>query len=304
MKVLYTSDTHVHPAHLDRLLKAATQLAPDAVIIGGDLIPDWKGSVADSIAPHRSWVQNKLLPSLRNFHETCPQTRLLLDFGNDDIAAARSFMTEEDGKSFDLLHMRVVRLEGNLAVAGYVIVNPTPFLLKDYEKPDTLALAGLAAPGVAVSGQKTVSGVPMPHQLSLADGTIEGDLEELSEILASAQWRDCRFLFVSHCPPKDTALDLTHGNINVGSLAVRHFIERWGPTGRLLASLHGHIHESPWKSGKAWQHIADVPCFNVGQQPKILRALILDTEDVLASAKVVQVGSSGPAVVSARGHWL
>lgn len=304
MKLLYTSDTHVYPAHLDRLLKTARQLRPDAVIIGGDLIPDWRGSIADSIAPHRLWVQNKLLPKLHNFHQTCPQIRLLLDFGNDDIAAARSLLLEADGRWFDLLHLRVVQIAPELAVAGYVIVNPTPFRLKDYEKPDTADQPGLLGPGITISGQKTLLGVAEPHTLSLSDGTMEEDLDKLSATLHSPQWRDHRFMLVSHCPPKDTALDRTHSSLNVGSLAVRRFIERWGSTGRLVASFHGHIHESPRTSGRAWQYLAGVACFNVGQHSKTLRALLLDTENVPASARLVQVDSSGTVKVAAEGEWV
>ncbi len=304
MKLLYTSDTHVYPAHLGRLLSAARQLRPDAVILGGDLIPDWRGSVADSLEPHRLWVREKLLPDLQAFRSACPQTRLLLDFGNDDIAAARSPLVEADGRWFDLLHMRVVRISPGLVVAGYMVVNPTPFRLKDYEKPDTADHPGLSGPGPVIAGQRTSSGVIEPHTLSLADGTMEADLDALSAVLESDLWREHRFLFVSHCPPKDTVLDRTNCNLNVGSLAVRRFIEHWGPTGRLVAGCHGHIHESPWQSERAWQDLAGVPCFNVGQQRETLRALLLDTGNVSGSARLVRVDSSGTAKVAAAGEWL
>jgi len=304
MKILYASDTHVHPAHLDRLLKAAAELRPGAVVIGGDINPDWKGSIRASIEPHRQWVQRKLLPRLGRFREEYPGIPVLLDLGNDDLAAARPLLEEREGTDLFLLHMRVVKLDEKLAAAGYMKVNPTPFRIKDHEKPDCRDRDGLFDPGVVRAGSVTASGVEAPHVLSLADGTIEDDLNALSEVLESDEWKGFAFLFVSHDPPKDTALDRTGAGINVGSLAVRRFIEGWSARGRLVAALHGHIHESPWKSGRAWQYIGEVPCFNVGQQPHALRALILDTEAVPESARLVLVGASGEVLVAEKEEWV
>lgn len=293
MKILYTSDTHVYPGHLNRLLKAAAAIRPGAVIIGGDIIPDWKGSIAQSIEPHKRWVQGKLIPRLQRFHEKFPEIPLLLDVGNDDIAAARPLMEARDGMEFHLLHMRIVKLDDDLAVAGYMKVNPTPFRIKDGEKIDCPDRDGLSDPGVKRIGTVTGSGIEEPYSLEVEKGSIEDDLEELSEILASPPWWGIRFLFVSHAPPRDTALDRTSTGLHVGSLAVRRFIERWGATGRLLASLHGHIHESPHETGKICHEIGSIPCFNVGQEQRDLRALLFDSNAPAGSAKLVLVEPSG-----------
>jgi uncharacterized protein len=304
MKVLYTSDTHVHPAHLNRLLAAAMQLCPDAVIIGGDLIPAWKGSIAASIEPHRAWVRDKMLPSLRKFRAECPHIPVLLDLGNDDIAAARPLMAARDGEDLHLLHMRIIELDAGLAVAGYMQVNPTPFAIKDHEKPDCLDRDGLSDPSVKRVGSATRSGVELPLELNVAGGTIEDDLEELSAIMESAHWSSRSFIFVCHAPPRDTALDQTGTGAHVGSLAVRRFIEKWSAEGRLVASLHGHIHESPWQSGRAWEYVASVPCFNVGQQRHLLRAVLMETDNVAESARAVVVEPSGQVSVREKDEWL
>lgn len=304
MRILYSSDTHVFPAHLNRLLKAAEALGPGAVILGGDLIPDWKGSIAASIQAHKLWVQEKLLPRLEKFNDEFPHIPVLLDLGNDDIAAVRPLMEERNGTILHLLHMNVVRIAEGLVVAGYMKVNPTPFSIKDHEKPDCRDRYGLNDPGVAQAGFTTVSGVDRPHVLRPTDGTMEEDLERLSDLLDRDPWRNDPVVFVSHCPPRDTALDRTGTGINVGSLAVRRFIERWSSKGRLRVSLHGHIHESPWKSGRAWQFVGNVPCFNVGQLPKVLRALLLETEDVVQSARVVRVDGLGEIRVMEKEEWL
>jgi uncharacterized protein len=304
MKILYSSDTHVHPGHLDRFLQAAGELAPQLLIVGGDIIPDWKGSIAASIEPHKLWVKNVLLPRLQAFRNVHNEARILLDLGNDDIAAARPLMEAADGSDFELLHMRVIEVSEKLAVVGYMAVNPTPFLIKDWEKPDCRDRDGLSELRVARTGYVTHSGAVTPHVLDLSAGAIEDDLEALSSTMETPGWRDSSFIFVCHAPPKDSALDLTQSGLHVGSLAVRRFLEHWSSTGRLLLSLHGHIHESPWKTGRAWQVIGDVPCFNVGQTPKMLRALLLNTEAVPDSARLVTLTRDGQVTVAGEEEWL
>jgi uncharacterized protein len=304
MNILYTSDTHVHPGHLDRALEAAKELRPQLLIVGGDIIPDWKGSIEASIEPHRLWVSSVLLPRLREFLMACRGTRVLIDLANDDIAAARPLMEAADGIDFDLLHMQVVEVDEDLVVAGYMTVNPTPFLIKDCEKPDTRDRDGLSEHGIAKSGYVTQSGTATAHLLDSASGTIEDDLAGLSAIMNDPRWGNCPFIFVCHAPPRDTALDRTQNGFNVGSLAVRRFIEHWSASGRLILSLHGHIHEAPRKSGRAWQYVGDVPCFNVGQTSKMLRSLLLDTEAVAGSARLVTVSRDGEVVVAPEGNWL
>lgn len=304
MRILYASDTHVHPAHLGRLLGAAEKLRPDAVILGGDINPNWKGSVGESIEPHRRWLRERFLPPLQSFHREHPEIQVFLDLGNDDIAASRPLLEQQDGKDFHLLHMKVLKLSGDLAVAGYMAVNPTPFHIKDWEKPDSREWDGLSEPGVARTGFTTHSGVARPGILDPGSGTMEDDLEVLSTLLESAPWKDSRFIFVSHAPPRNTALDRTGMNLNVGSLAVRRFIERWAPSGRLVCSLHGHIHESPRMSGRTWQLIGGAPCFNMGQQRETLRALLMDSSDPAGTARLVMASDPRSPVVGQEGELL
>lgn len=287
MRILFTSDTHAHPAHLDRLLGVARKLLPHAVIVGGDINPNWKGPIAASIRPHIRWIEERFLPSVEAFHQEHPEIPFLVDMGNDDISAARSLLEREDGKSLHLLHMRVVRLSENLAVAGYMAVNPTPFRIKDLEKADCIDWGGLSLPGIAHSGSITSGGMETPFTLDPSSGTVEEDLAVLSGILEGDAWRKSSFVFVSHAPPRDTALDRTGSEAGVGSLAVRRFIEKWGHTGRLLCSLHGHIHESPLVSGRVWQYVGGIPSFNVGQQKHTLRAILLETSAPALSARLI-----------------
>jgi uncharacterized protein len=303
MKILFTSDTHVHPGHLDRLLCAANELRPDAMIIGGDLIPDWQGSIHASIDPHRKWVGNVLLKRLREFRHEFPGVEVFLDLGNDDLAAARMLLEKADGGDFRLLDRQLHQLAPDLLVVGYMAVNPTPFLIKDREKADCRNHPGWDSDTVRRDGFVTGTGTAVPISLDLSLGTMEDDLEGLTNSLNSPDYRHRRFILVSHAPPSDTALDCIHSGVHVGSLAIRRFIEHWSPSGRLLLALHGHIHESPWRSGLVWQQLGNVPCFNIGQKSSLLRALLLDPTDPVGSARLFHVDRSGSVVEIQMENW-
>jgi Icc-related predicted phosphoesterase len=289
MKILYTSDIHTDPNHLDRLLAAAGDLQVDAVIIGGDLIPVWEWTLSASIETQRRWIRDVLFPRLAIFLRKSPSTSFFLDFGNDDLMANRPLLEERAGKYFTLINRQIVALNANLALVGYMFVRPTPFKLKDWEKVDCAHRIGLDD-DVLESGVRTETGVERPYKLKLSDGTMEDDLAQLTELLEKPAWQERDFLFVSHCPPVNSALDILSDGRHVGSLAIRHFIEHWGSNGRLRASFHGHIHESPWMSKRVCDRITGVPCFNAGQEAGQLRALFFNARDIENSTHLVKVG--------------
>jgi Icc-related predicted phosphoesterase len=150
----------------------------------------------------------------------------------------------------------------------------------------------------------TVSGIEEPVFLDASSGTMEDELQDLSNAMGNAELEGYPFIFVSHAPPRDTALDFTGSGLHVGSLAVRRFLEKWSADGRVLASFHGHIHESPWETGKVWEKIGDIPCFNVGQKSHHLRALLLDTLNPAESARLVVVEPSGEITINEKGVWF
>jgi Icc-related predicted phosphoesterase len=286
MIVLYTSDIHVDPEHLHRLLNVATELRADAVIIGGDLIPVGGRTIAEIISEQSLWIKEILIPALASFRRDFPNTPLFMDFGNDDLMATRPLLEERDGNELNLIHGRVMPLGEKWALAAYMTIPPTPFLLKDREKADCHDRTGLDG-NARRSGIRTDGGRERDCDIDPSDGTMEDGLKDLTDHLQSSSLYERPFVFVAHSPPLDTALDIIPGGQNVGSLAVRRFIERWGPTGRPLISLHGHIHESPFISGKVYDRIADVPCFNLGQRFGELRALVFDLGDIKGSINLV-----------------
>ena len=286
--------------HLDRLFAAGEHFKVHAVFIGGDLIPVGAWTLSASIESQKKWLEDIFLPRLNIFHSKFPDTSFFFDFGNDDLMANRSLISDRGGRQLKLIHMQVLDINPSLALVGYMIVPPTPFKLKDWEKLDSAKQEGIDAYTI-IKGAKTETGTERPHKLKLSDGTIEDDLRKLTEWLEKSPWQERPFLFISHAPPADTKLDVLPDGRQVGSQAIRRFIEYWGKNGRLQASFHGHIHESPWMSGEVVDRIEGVPCFNAGQQAGQLRLLYFDSKNLENSMKLVIVnGDRKPHKISTQ----
>ena len=267
MKIFYTSDIHADTGHLEAMLSAALETGADAVIIGGDIIPHhlprWK--TLGPLGAQEEYLRRVMIPAFSAFLERRP-IPIYLDLGNDDWMSGRSLLMPHDGTLFHLLHMRRHRLAGgdnndNIDVIGYMCVPPTPFNRKDWEKPDAVDWPYPPENQVLLDGYISGSGHLEKHTLDLdAEDTIAADMERLSARVRGP------FVFVSHSPPYGTPLDVIQSGLQVGSISIRRFIERWAAEGSLLASLHGHIHESPIRSGAIHTRIGGVLCINPGQE--------------------------------------
>ena len=68
-------------------------------------------------------------------------------------------------------------------------------------------------------------------------------------------------IYVIHMPPNKLGLDVCSDGREVGSKAVYDFLKQKQP----LFSLHGHIHESPDKTGIWSAKLGDTVCIQPGQ---------------------------------------
>ncbi|NIO16589.1 MAG: hypothetical protein GTN70_06265 [Deltaproteobacteria bacterium] len=261
MHMIFAADLHVSRGHLTSLLNTAKKEGVARIVIGGDLVPRSQrgGTVKEKIGYQRAYIEGELIPEVMKFKQKNAGVRIYLDMGNDDFAANRDLLVERDGELFHLLHNAKHGLTGEVDIIGYMCVPPTPFSLKDWEKPDTHE-APVTSDFYELSGVFT-SGTLRLGDLDLSSqDTIERDMDALSGMV------DRPFIFVSHSPPHGSDLDLlADGESHVGSRAIRQFIERWAEEGALIASFHGHIHESAEVSGKALWMAGRVPCHNPGQ---------------------------------------
>ena len=248
----FVSDLHGSNHRFRSLWAAAALEHPKVIFLGGDLLPgiNAREFIQETIEPHVLGLQEKLgfdFPTI------------FLIPGNDD--AAVDFTAFEHGEKLGLwrvIHNRQDRISEH-AIFGYGCVPPTPFMLKDWERYD---VSRFVDPG-SVSpeeGHRTLAADPDDIQF----GTISADLGLLgnAQDLTNSVW-----LF--HSPPYQTGLDraalddryVDHVpfDVNIGSIAIRRFIEEEQP----LLTLHGHVHESArltghWREqlGRTWMFSA------------------------------------------------
>lgn len=266
MKIIYATDIHEKSSHLHSLLKVAADRGADCIIIGGDIVPkkifyESYGKGLDSVLlAQKKYLEEEFAGALKAFRDEHPGVSIFLDMSNDDFMANRHVLEAHAGVLFRLLHMRRHSLADGVDIIGYMCVPPTPFGMKDWEKPDTADFPH-TSPDIRIDGIRSEGERIVSCYLDLySDDTIEKDMEALSMLVERP------FVFVSHTPPYQTPLDMLYGSrAHVGSRAVRQFIEKWAEDGRLIVSLHGHIHESPAVSGMVSVSIGNALCVNPGQ---------------------------------------
>jgi len=278
MKILYTSDIHASPEHLYSMLDIADKEAVDTIVVGGDMVPHYlpDADIVGLLQAQALYLKNTLIPAIRQFKQQ-RQVAVYLDLANDDFVCIRKILEKYTPELFNLLHMQKHKLTDHVDIIGYMIVPPTPFYRKDWEKPDSADFPFAKDNIVALDGYTSVSGKLVKTVIDLAsDDTIENDLIQLSELI------DRPFVFVAHSPPYQTALDVLDNGLPVGSLSIRRFIEDWSRKDLLIASLHGHIHGSPDRTGAISTTIENSVCINPGQNEgrgSKLRYVILELAD-------------------------
>lgn len=259
-EILFTSDIHASNSHLFSMLSIAEKEKVDCIIIGGDIVPHAlpdtpRGGIVQAQA---AYLKEVFIPAIKNFKQKRDLT-IYLDLGNDDFICNRKIL-EEHKELVRLLHFSRHRLPDAVDIIGYMIVPPTPFGIKDWEKPDSTEVPHAPGTEISLRGYKSNNGSLEETVLNLAsDDTIEKDLNRISEDIERP------FIFVSHSPPYDTPLDVIYNGQHVGSLSIRRFLEKWSKKGLLIASFHGHIHESPTRSGAIHTKIGNAFCINPGQ---------------------------------------
>lgn len=270
MRILFTADLHVDPGHLDQIIQVTISRDMDTLIIGGDIVPHYlPGAHTMGILEAQArYIETELIPKLKKMKEG-RDVKLYLDLGNDDFLASRSILEPYQGELFYLLHMQKHALTRHVDVVGYMMVPPTPFARKDWEKPDTNDIPCSPAGRINLRGFITGRGYLEERVLDLKrDRTIEDDLDQLSAEINRP------FIFVSHSPPFDTPLDMLASGEHVGSISIRRFIEKWSQHKMLIASLHGHIHESPEVSNNISTRIKGALCINPGQRHELQYVLL------------------------------
>lgn len=246
----FVSDLHGSTDRYQTLFRLIEDERPDAVFMGGDLLPSGLSALGSLKFDHEDFVNGFLVQRLKRLQESlgAAYPRVFVILGNDDsrseeaaiIAAATSGVWE-------YIHDRGIQF-GECDVYGYACVPPTPFILKDWERYD---VSQYVDPG-CVPPEEGQFSIPVAlHRIKHA--TIKDDLECLvgDQPLGKA-------IMLFHAPPYQTKLDraaldgkmVDHAplDVHIGSIAVQRFIKARQP----LLTLHGHVHESTRLTG-AWR---------------------------------------------------
>lgn len=104
---------------------------------------------------------------------------------------------------------------------------------------------------VGIFGCGGSSPTPFNTPSEMSETDIERYLANGYHKVKDAQWK----IMVCHTPPKDTATDIIHSGVHVGSSTVRDFIIKYKPD----VCITGHIHESRNKD-----KIGDTVVLNAG----------------------------------------
>ncbi len=264
MLCFFASDLHGHQHRYDQLFAAMKREVPDAVLLGGDLLPGAHRSASAQFPVVSDFVNDYLANELRALKEQLGDRypRVFLILGNDDPRRFEaSLLDVRHDTLWTYLHERRDVL-GGFPVFGYSYVPPSPFLMKDWERYD---VSRYVDPG-CVSPEEGSRSVPIDASVARYS-TIQDDLVELTQgqELANA-------IMLFHAPPYNTALDraaldgkqIDHAplDVHVGSIAIRKFILQRQP----CITLHGHIHESASITGSWKEQLGVTHCFSAAHR--------------------------------------
>jgi len=240
----FVSDLHGKEELYDALFRSIREDPPDALFIGGDILPHGY-SHSEHSGDFMSTVLKegfqRLRQELKNLYP-----RVFLILGNDDLRINEDRIRSlgQEYQLWEYLHNRKVAF-GDYTLYGYSFIPPSPFGLKDWEKYD---VSRFVDPGSThpAEGMRT-----LPPDYDPEYDNISQDLEKL----AGDEALD-RAIFLFHSPPYNTPLDraaldgkmvdYVPLDVHVGSIAIERFIEKRQPG----ITLHGHVHEASRLTGK------------------------------------------------------
>jgi Icc-related predicted phosphoesterase len=238
----FATDLHGKVDRYNKLFSLILSEKPEAVFLGGDLLPSGLFALTSNETIVDDFIKDFLIFEFNNLKKKMgskyPHVFVIL--GNDDSKInEKDFIAGQQVGIWKYIHNKKIRFK-DFDIYGYSYVPPTPFQLKDWEKYD---VSQFVDPG-CVSPEEGWHSVNVPkHELKYS--TIEKDLKTL---VGDKKLTNTIFLF--HSPPYQTNLDradldgkkVDHVplDVNVGSIAIRRFIESKQPA----ITLHGHVHES------------------------------------------------------------
>jgi len=269
---IFVSDLHGKVKRYESLFKIILKEKPDAVFLGGDLLPNQFVLNSDI----NRFIDNEIFSNIKKIKEANKNMKFFVILGNDDPRVYEKFFESADKKGMiNYIHNKTVNYE-KLYVSGYAYVPPTPFQLKDWERYDVSRYVDVGA----ISPEKGKRTVDVPAD-EIKYATIAEDLEELSK---NSPMDNTIFLF--HSPPYNSNLDIAdlHGkmvdhapmDIHVGSIAIQKFIDKKQP----FLTLHGHVHESARLTGHWKERFGKTFSFTAAHDGPEFALIRFDTDNL------------------------
>jgi Icc-related predicted phosphoesterase len=246
----FVSDLHGVTLRYNKLFDAILRGKPDAVFLGGDLLPTGIETLRQQKDSANIFTRKILASGFTRLKNLLGNhyPKIFIILGNDDLRIEEPLFIEYESEGiWEYIHSKQTNFK-QFSIYGYSFVPPTPFQLKDWEKYD---ISRYTDPNCVppTEGWRSIH-VPMNH---IEHSTIKQDIDG---IINDDDLDNAIFLF--HSPPYQTNLDrVSTGKVifdhspldpHVGSIAIRILIEDRQP----LITLHGHIHESPRITG-SWK---------------------------------------------------
>jgi Icc-related predicted phosphoesterase len=193
VKFIYVTDVHGMIDVYERAFERAESKDVDFLVVGGDIT---SGATPKC---QKFFLEFYLIKRLKEFRKKTRKPVFMM-MGNDDFSSNFPMLRKAGrDKLVKMLHSGFYEF-GNFVIAGYPYVNPTPFLLKDWEK---------------------------------REDEIARDLAELSKKIKRR-----KAIYVFHAPPHGTKLDVMHNGVHKGSEAIRKFIDCEQPMLTLHGHIH------------------------------------------------------------------
>lgn len=273
---LFCSDLHGRTYRYGELFRVMREEQPDAVFLGGDLLPGAVQVFASDFL-HEDFVRDFLAKELLHIKEDLERSYpdVFLILGNDDGRFEEAAVIDAAERGlWHYVHKRKIGM-GSYQIYGYSYVPPSPFRLKDWEKYD---VSRYVDPG-CIHPEDGIRTMPA-SDYEMRYSTIRDDLEVLTngDDLSQA-------IMLFHSPPYRTNLDraaldgkmIDHAplDVHVGSIAIQKFIKKRQP----LITLHGHIHESCRITGKWMDRIGRTVMYSAAHDGPELALIRFDPDN-------------------------
>ncbi|MGE0090903.1 MAG: metallophosphoesterase [Bacteroidales bacterium] len=285
MLCFFVSDLHGKVDRYQKLFAHIKTEKPAAVFIGGDLFPHNHNKANEyNFKETDDFIEDIIVSGFHNLKKQLADQYpdVFIIMGNDDpkIEEQRIIDAESEG-IWNYMHNRRYEWQG-YEIFGYSNIPPSPFLLKDWERYD---VSRFADPGCMhpTEGKRTII-----ENIDIEYATIQKDIEELTQ-----GFQHEKSILLFHTPPYQTNLDraaldgktFDHVplDVNVGSIALRRFIEEKQP----LLTLHGHIHESSEITGSWSDKIGKTVLFSAAYNKPELAVVKFDPENLTLAERII-----------------